>query len=184
MERIELELKPIANKIIKVGNQKVEIRPYITTEDSVNITQICLEHFGIDESSFERYVMVKCIFDMLVIYKCTNIKVDGVVSKKVKTTTNIKIDIDSKIVNKFDSTQIIKIVSPYIYNYKEVYNQVCETIALKNEYNALNLLGKTVFNADEMQKNVTASIETIKQLKEKEPEIFNQMINQTFIGEI
>lgn len=178
MEKIKINLNLMDNKIVKIGGNKIEVKPYILSTDMVEITNLCLEQFENNNEPFSALAWMKCFFDILVVYKCTNIKIDGIVEKENKNGKNISISLNSEITTQFEMSGIIEKVSPLIINYRDAYSQVMKVIETKNVYNAFNVLTRNLPSADEIQNALKNGVEEFNDVKKTYPDLVERVINE------
>ena len=178
MNKIKFDFTPKKNKIIKIGNDKVEIKPYIPSKDILSINTLCLKQFSEQDNLAECLTTIKYVFDMFVINQCTNIQIDGIILNEKDGKSNIEIDITSDAIEKFDSSQIMEKIAPHILNYDEVYNGVKFLIELQNVQKAFANMGNSIPSIENMGKVIGNSLKSLTEFKEKDPETFSKVIEQ------
>lgn len=176
MDKILINLEPVYNKTVKFGRYKIEVKPYLSTEDIASILQVCKEQFEFDD---ENYAIIKCIFDMLVVDKCTNVTIDGITTKKNKDKTNVSIDINSKKIAEFDASRIIDVVKPLVVNYDDAYSQLVSYIKIINVHNSFTTLGDYLPDGEELINNLQEVFKKLNEYKEKDPEAFSKIIQDS-----
>lgn len=176
--KISIE-KKISHKIVKIRGQKVCIKPYISTKELVVISDICLQQFDSFGEDLENLGFIKTIFDMLAIHTCTNIKVNGVKTDSSKQDFGIQIDLKSREIEDFEEKLLIYDIKPYILNYEECYNSVLKSFELKNILNAFSVLSRNIPSMEEMGSGIKAAVESIRELKEKDPSTFNKVVKES-----
>lgn len=177
-KRIKIEIDKIKNKTIKIGKNKIEVKPYISTRHLAGITDICLQQLE-NADSFINFGMIKTIFDMLVVNSCTNILVNGINTKESKDEYNVYTDLDLKKISDFEQNAYIYYIKKHILNYEESYKSVLKAIELKNLFNAFNIFAKNIPDVEQMGESLKIAFENIKELKEKDPETFDRVVKET-----
>ena len=184
MNKIKFDFTPKKNKIIKIGNDKVEIKPYIPSKDILSINTLCLKQFSEQDNLAECLTTIKYVFDMFVINQCTNIQIDGIILNEKDGKSNIEIDITSDAIEKFDSSQIMEKIAPHILNYDEVYNGVKFLIELQNVQKAFGTMGNLIPSIDNMGNVIGTSLKSLTEFKDKDPETFNKIIEQALVKDV
>lgn len=179
MNKIKLNFNTKQNKIIKLGKDRIEIKPYISSKDILSINTLCLKQFNNMTDLAETFTTIKYIFDMFVIHQCTNIEVEGISLNENGGKSNIEIDITAKNIEAFDSSRIMEKIAPHISNYEEVYEGVKFIINLQNMQNAFNNMGSALPDIDKMGDVLGDSLKSLSEFKEKDPDTFNKIIKQT-----
>lgn len=175
MKKIEIEIKPIQNKIVKFGGNKIEIKPYIESEDLVLLTQLCLQKIIIDKDNFGNLAILHTIFDMCVIELCTSIHIDGIkISNEDKKTIDLDLDI-SKFEN-FDILGLSEFASKNIKNYDRSWQTIFEIMQLATINNALGLIRDSVPTQESMSKTIEEFGNAVKEINEKDPENLKNII--------
>lgn len=175
MEKIKFEFEEVKNKVIKIGKNKVEVKPYLSTEDISVIMQLCNEEVETDINNYDK---IKCIFDILVIEKCTNIQVQGVETKtnngKIRTTINI----DNNTIAEFENTGLLEKISPYIFNYNTALNQLFWALGIKSIYNAFKIFNLSIPTGDQIEKTLNSTLIEMKKFRDEDPKTFEKILNQ------
>lgn len=179
MEKIEFEFKPVKNKIIKINKNKVEIKPYISTEELSAIIDVCLDTFNSLDDEYNKFVMCKCIFDVFVIDLCSNIKIDGIKKEQGKDGIMISGDIQPKVINEIDKSNLVSYIVPYVVNYKESLEQMYKVLEIKNIRDTFVEFGKSVPSADDLNKGLSSVLKEVAELKQKDPEVFDKVIKES-----
>lgn len=180
MKKIKIELKPITNKVVKYGKEKIEVKPYISAEDIVIIGKMCVEQF---DNAPENFGMIKCLFDMLVVDKCTNVEIEGISSKNNKDRLKVSVDINSSIINKFESSRIIDVVAPCIINYKEAYEQILKYIEFSNARTSMAEFSRNLPDNEKIMDTMQTSMKALTDLKAKDPAMFDKIVAQSLKNE-
>jgi len=174
MKKVKFNFKKVENfKIEMEDGQEIEMKPYISTEDSLAITRLCLDYF--ENTGIDSFPAIHLIYDMAVTELCTNISFEGIKSKTVKGVKTITLDLDAEKISKFESCGI-NINFCEIKRYEQVYNDIIKAIELKNIYMAINGLAKSIPTPDSMNDIMTNLVKEVKKLKEKDPELLEVAI--------
>ena len=163
MKRVQIEIDKVENKILEFKGIKIKIKPYLSTEDISTIFEICINKLS-NVNIIENFALVRTIFDMLVVYKCSNVEVLGIEEKKVGNKISTTIDIDINSINKFEMSGIREFVISNISNYASVYSDVIELIKLQNVSNSILSLSNSIPTADDFTKNMKYINEVVSKL--------------------
>lgn len=173
MKKVKLNFKKVENLKTEIDGQEVEMKPYISTENALAITRLCLDYF--EHSGIDFLPALRLVYDMAVTELCTNISFDGVKSKKVKGVTTINLDFNEDQVVKFENSPIRERLWNISY-YKEVYNEILKAIELKNTYMAIKGLAESIPSADSMGETLNQVLRELKKVKEEDPELLEVAI--------
>lgn len=182
MEKIKIELNSVKNKTINVFKQKVEVKPYLSTKDISDITSIFVDN--INTNGLEDLAIAKCIFDMFVVDRCTNLIVDGISSRQLEEDTKIVVDLDIEKVSAFDNSRIINVIKPHIDNYGDAFSLLIKSLEMKNVRDSFSIIGKSLPNMDNIGEILNTSMKTLVDFKEKDPKTFEKILNQGFNKQI
>lgn len=174
MEKIKMNFNFCENKIIKLGKNKIEIRPYIDTKDCLAIEQICLKQFNSESTEL---AMVKCIYDMFVVFSCTNIEVEGFSSELNKENLGVNINLKAEDIEFFEKSGIIQVVSPYIFNYETEYQNILELLKMENIKISLSLLKDLIPDSDNLTDTLKSSIKELSKEMQERPEDIKRVAN-------
>jgi len=119
--------------------------------------------------------MVKSIFDMLVIEKCTNIKLEGISTETNNETLSIDVKINAEILTKFDNSGLISFVKNHIENYQNALDTIIESIRLKNVQVSLGLIAKTLPSEKEISTSIKNTSALLDKLNKENPELVKKM---------
>lgn len=179
MEKVKFEFKPVRNKTIKFSGNLVEIKPYISTQELSAIIDVCLDTFNSLDEEYNRFVMCKCVFDILVIDFCSNIKIDGVTKDQNKDNITISGNIEPKIIEMVDETNLVNSIIPYINNYKECLEQMYKILEIKNVRDTFVQFGKSIPSADDLSNSLSAAMNEVVKLKQSDPDTFNKIVKES-----
>lgn len=177
MEKIDLYVKNMW-ETIKINGNKVHLKPFIGTKDMVGIVSVCVNQFDSTDRDTDQVPLIKTIFDMMVVYYCTNIRVKGVVVKKDGTKENISIDVTDYDVEAFDNSQAILHIKPYIKNYNECFSLLLKILEMRNVYQSLVGFSMNLPDEETMVTGLKTSLEAMQQVKEKDPETFDKIVKE------
>lgn len=169
---IDLEEQKIE---VKVNRQKIQMKTYISIAEEMAFTQLCLNYY--DKEDYKSVGIIKRIFDLCVLAKLTNIKIDGV-SIKENEKKEIEIDIDMSKGN-WDALACVGVTSnllSFIANYSEVWNNVKFAIELKNTRKGFIELGDKIPNFEDMGKVLKESVESVSKLREENKKQFDMAL--------
>lgn len=180
MKKVKFDFKKQGNIKINIDGNEVEIKPFITTPDLVAINKMCCEMFGSDgdESAFP---MLKFVFDLGVIERCTNISLDGIKSKVQKGVTTLDLDINIEKVENIENSGIIEKVIKHIANYEICFNQVMKAIEAKNLYNAINKIVEGIPDMNDLGDGFNEMVGKLKDIKQNNPELYERAIKDMAI---
>ena len=181
MKKRTIYLEPISNKFVKFGKEKIEVKPYLSTEDIASMVLLCNRQYEFDNDNF---AMVRLIFDVLVIDKCTDVEIEGVESKKEDGKTNTSVNVDKNIIERFDNSRLIDAIKPLVVNYQDAWEQVVKSIELKNTYNVLSSITSNLPSMDDMGKALETSLKSLADYGQKDPEGFKQIIKETVTKDV
>lgn len=171
-------MEDIKKKIIKIGKSRVEVRPYILTTEVTAITNLCIERSEGDFSGHTNLSLVHSLFDMLVVHFCTNIAMKGISSKRSKDNLELNVEITSEDIDKFDAGGIIEDIAPHIRNYNACYADIVKTIEMNSVSNAIYSITNSFPNVEKITKTLKDSVQELSDIKEKDPELFKQVMNE------
>ena len=179
MEKIKFEFKPAKNKIIKISGNKVEIKPYISTQELSAIIDVCLDTFNSLDEEYNKFVMCKCVFDILVIDFCSNIEIDGIKKHQNKDDITISGNIEPKIIEMVDETDLVHFIIPHINNYKECLEQMYKILEIKNIRDTFVQFGKSIPSAEDLSNGLSTAMKEVTELNQKDPDTFNKIVKES-----
>lgn len=159
---------------VKINGSKFHVKQIISTTDMRAITNLCLNHFMDNGRDMMEMPIVKSIFDMMVVYYCSNIRVKGVKVEK----ENISLDITSEDVELFENSLALEYIKPHIKNYAECYKLLLKTLEMQNVYESLVGFGSMLPDADKMGETLKASLEALVEAKKSDPESFDKIVKE------
>ena len=177
MKKVKFNFKKVENfKIEMEDGQEIEMKPYISTEDSLAITRLCLDYF--ENTGIDSFPAIRLIYDMAVTELCTSISFDGIKSKNVKGVKTITLDLDADKIVKFENSLMSDFLCE-IRGYEEVFDNIIKAIELKNTYMAIKGLAESIPDPDNMTEELSKVMKEFKTAKEKDPELVDIVIKDT-----
>jgi hypothetical protein len=173
MEKTEFRTK----SIVKIGKNKVEVKPYISVSEAESICDICKQRYLDD--GHRSFALIRNLFDMLVAHYCTNIAISGIKSTKTEDDLQVSVDLTSKEVDEFEEMGVISNIAPLISNYDECYADVVETIKNESVAGAIREISNAFPNVDDITKTLKESLASFAELKDKDPVLLNQIMTET-----
>ena len=174
MKKVKFNFKKVENfKIEMEDGQEIEMKPYISTDDALAITKLCLDYF--ENTGVDSFPAIHLIYDMAVTELCTSISFDGIKSKNVKGVKTITLDLDADKIVKFENTLMSDFLCE-IRGYEEVFDNIIKAIELKNTYMAIKGLAESIPSADSMGKALNQVMREFKKIKEEDPELLEVAI--------
>jgi len=175
MEKIKLDIKNKKNKFIKIGKQKIEIKPYISSEELVLITQLCLKKLIIDSADLANSVLLHTIFDMCVIELCSSIHIDGIKCPTKKSNT-IELNLDNDKFLKYDILDISDQILINICNYEQSWRSIFEIMQIASINNAFGLIMKNIPNEESLQGAIQQLKDGIEEINKRDPETLKNIV--------
>lgn len=172
------KMEEAKKKIIKTSKGKIEVRPYILTTEATAIANLCVRRTEDDLNGHANLPLVHSLFDMLVLHFCTNIAIKGISSKKNDGSLEINVEITSEDIDRFDEEGLAEIIAPHIRNYNECYADIIKTIEMESISKAIYSITESFPNVDKITTTLKESVSELSDIKEKDPELFKQMINE------
>ena len=126
MERINIEkTKKINTKKFLIGMKIVRVNRFIDTETAILLNSLCSD-FLVDNANIGimNIPLFQKIFDMVVLHKCTNIKVDGIVEIEEDGKKTVKVNTTESIINNLDNNKVLQKVKKVILNYNDVWQNL------------------------------------------------------------
>ena len=167
-------LKEQKNKVVKFDGQKIEIRPYILTNEKVMISDICSSQFydRNKKEKSESLHLIRLLFEMITTQLCTNIDIEGVELKyKGDKLSSILVNIKENTIEKFEKSCISSIVKDNVADFEIIWANVVSDI--KSEATTSKILD--VLNgfvpSDEKQENMIKEIsDTLNKFAKEHPQ--------------
>lgn len=172
MEKNEFRTK----KIVKIGKNKAEVKPYLSVSEAESICDICKQRYLDD--GIRSFAVIHNLFDMLVAHFCTNIAINGIKSTKTEDNLQVAVDLTSKEVEEFEEMGVISSIAPLISNYEVCYADVVETIKNESVSSAIREISSVFPNVDEITNTLKESLASFAELKEKDPVLLDQIMTE------
>lgn len=168
-------------KTNKIDKKKLSIDSHIAFKDAMAITSVCLDFFRQRKTDFACIIANKLIYGILVATACTNYTFNGVSILRKEGDVTFNVQLSNATLDMFEESGIEKIMQERIDNYMEVYSNIIKAIELQNIYNAMDLLAKTAFNGDKLEKDVINILTEMQQAGKERPEILKQGIADSLL---
>lgn len=126
MERISIEkTKTYNTKKVLIGTKIVRVNRFIDTETAILLNSLCSD-FLVDNANIGimNIPLFQKIFDMVVLYKCTNLKIDGIQEIEENGKTSLKVNTTESIINNLDNNKVLQKVKKIILNYNDVWQNL------------------------------------------------------------
>lgn len=173
MKKVKFNFKKVENSIIKIDDQEVEMKGYISTEDALAITKLCLDYF--ENNGIESFPVIRLVYDMAVTELCTNISFDGIKSKTVKGVKTVSLNLDADKIEKFENCEVRNHLWGIAY-YDEIYESIINAIELKNVYMAINGLANSIPDPNNMTEALSQVMREFKKAQDKDPELVDIVV--------
>lgn len=191
MEEINLDiyLGEPSKKKIKINGEKIEIRPFLTTEEKMLLSKICYSQYikyldDKDNKQFASWHLVRLVFDLLVASICTNIKIDGVtIQYKDGFMVDAKMNLDANKVLAFDKSCVAQVVKENVWNYQDSWDEVVRDIDDK-EHSAMagvEAIVKQLPSIKQQKKVLDDATKMIQDFSKQYPDIASDVIKKTAI---
>jgi len=178
MEKIKLQLlqiAPMKNKIIKLGKHKINIKPYISSENIVLITDLCLKKMISDDTNLGNSALIHTIFDMCVVVLCTNIQVDGIKLTE-DNGKSIELNLDSSNFEVFDALGLDILIKNNITNYDRCWQTVFEIMQIVSINNTLGLIAQNIPSEKSLENTVKQLGDAVAEINKKDPETLKNIV--------
>lgn len=160
MEKKKINFTAMQEKNIKFGNSRFLIRPYLSANDILVATSMCLSEVFkyADNERFEMFPEARIVFDIVVLNNCTNIDYEGIIFDDII------------------SSGLMDIVRKNIFNYEEAWQMVLESIRLKNAQCSLEGMVSKFPSGDELEKSISNLSSLIVDLQQKDPDLMRKVV--------
>ncbi len=189
MKNIKFNIEGQKNKVVKFGKYKLEIRPYILTNEKVIISDICCQQFKKDNENQKKgsFHLARLIYNIAVASLCVkNIAIDGVdIKYKKDKVDKISLDLKDKTIENFERSGLVSLFSENICGYNETWEDMVRDIGL-NANNVSEIMDKLVGTvpSGEKQEEIVKEIKTIMDnFNKKNPEIAKEISREPFAKE-
>lgn len=176
-------------KVIKFGKYKLEIRPYILTNEKIIISDICCQQFKNDNENKKKgsFHLARLIYNIAVASLCVkNIAIDGVdIKYKKDKVDKISLDLKDKTIENFEKSGLISLLSENICGYNETWGDIVRDIEFSGN-NISEVMEKFVgtIPSGEKQEEIVREIKTIiDNFNKKNPEIAKEIAREPFAKE-
>lgn len=154
------------------------IKDYIGYEDSIQISEFCVERYSEISKSGDYSLLptVKALYDILVGHCVSEEYIDGIVeTKDADGKVEISIDLTAEKIDKFMQSKLCRTLPKVVYNYNQVWNIVMEQIRLINIENGLakgfDAVIAVIPSGEEMASTLKTGIEELKKINAENPDL-------------
>lgn len=176
-------------KVIKFGKYKLEIRPYILTNEKIIISDICCQQFKNDNENKKKgsFHLAKLVYNIVVGALCLkNVAIEGVdIKYKKDKVDKISLDLKDKTIENFEKSGLVSLFSGNILGYNETWEDIVRDIEFSGN-NISEVMEKFVgtIPSDEKQEEIVKEIKTIiDNFNKKNPEIVTEIAREPFAKE-
>lgn len=189
MKNFKFNIKEQKNKIVKFGKYKLEVRPYLLTNEKVLISDICVQQFKGNEESKAKgsFHLAKLIYNIAVGALCLkNVSIDGVEIKYKKDKIDkISLDLKDGTVEKFEKSGIVQVLENNVFGFNEAWEDIVKDIEFSGN-NISETLEKFMgaVPSGEKQEEIVNEIKTIMEnFNKKNPEIVKEVAREPIVKE-
>lgn len=176
-------------KVIKFGKYKLEIRPYILTNEKIIISDICCQQFKNDNENKKKgsFHLAKLVYNIVVGALCLkNVTIEGVdIKYKKDKVDKISLDLKDKTIENFEKSGLVSLFSENICGYNETWEDIVRDIEFSGN-NISEVLDKftDMVPSGENQEKIVQEIKTIMDnFNKKNPEIAKEIAREPFAKE-
>lgn len=176
-------------KVIKFGKYKLEIRPYILTNEKIIISDICCQQFKNDNENKKKgsFHLAKLVYNIVVGALCLkNVTIEGVdIKYKKDKVDKISLDLKDKTIENFEKSGLVSLFSGNILGYNETWEDIVRDIEFSGN-NISEVMEKFICTipSGEKQEEIIKEIKTIiDNFNKKNPEIAKEIAREPFAKE-
>lgn len=172
MGKVELAKREKDKKLI-IEKKIIKVKRVIDIETATLINTICRKYL-IDNvfEDIDKIHIFKVLFDMIVVAKNTNIKVNGIENDNGE----LDVKVNTEIVKNFEELNIINKIKKYIVNYDSVWSNVLNFINNKI-YLAVFYSLNAIVPSDEAIKDILEMTKfDLKDVAENEPQVIREQL--------
>lgn len=176
-------------KMIKFGKYKLEIRPYILTNEKIIISDICCQQFKNDNENKKKgsFHLAKLVYNIVVGALCIkNVTIEGVdIKYKKDKVDKISLDLKDKTIENFEKSGLISLFPGNICGYNETWEDIVRDIEFSGN-NISEIMDKFVeaVPSGEKQEEIVKEIKTlVDNFNKKNPEIAKEIAREPFAKE-
>ena len=154
------------------------IKDYIGYEDSIQISEFCVERYSEISKSGDYSLLptIKALYDILVGHCVSEECIDGIVeTKDADGKVEISIDLTAEKIDKFTRSKLCRELPRAVYNYKQVWDIVLEQIRLINIENGLakgfDSVTAVIPSGEELANTLKTGIEELKKVNAENPDL-------------
>lgn len=176
-------------KVIKFGKYKLEIRPYILTNEKIIISDICCQQFKNDNENKKKgsFHLAKLVYNIVVGALCLkNVTIEGVdIKYKKDKVDKISLDLKDKTIENFEKSGLVSLFPENICGYNETWEDIVRDIEFSGN-NISEVMEKFVgtIPSGEKQEEIVREIKTVMDnFNKKNPEIAKEIAREPFAKE-
>lgn len=176
-------------KVIKFGKYKLEIRPYILTNEKIIISDICCQQFKNDNENKKKgsFHLAKLVYNIVVGALCLkNVTIEGVdIKYKKDKVDKISLDLKDKTIENFEKSGLVSLFPENICGYNETWEDIVRDIEFSGN-NISEVMEKFVgtIPSGEKQEEIVKEIKNIMDnFNKKNPEIAKEIAREPFAKE-
>lgn len=176
-------------KVIKFGKYKLEIRPYILTNEKIIISDICCQQFKNNNENKNKgsFHLAKLVYNIVVGALCLkNVTIEGVdIKYKKDKVDKISLDLKDKTIENFEKSGLVSLFPENICGYNETWEDIVRDIEFSGN-NISEVMEKFVgtIPSGEKQEEIIKEIKTIiDNFNKKNPEIAKEIAREPFAKE-
>lgn len=176
-------------KVIKFGKYKLEIRPYILTNEKIIISDICCQQFKNDNENKKKgsFHLAKLVYNIVVGALCLkNVTIEGVdIKYKKDKVDKISLDLKDKTIENFEKSGLVSLFPGNILGYNETWEDIVHDIEFSGN-NISEVMERFVgtIPSGEKQEEIVKEIKTIMDsFNKKNPEIAKEIAREPFAKE-
>lgn len=166
------------NKIIKMGKNKIEVKPYISTTDLSVIEDVCVKQINSSDNKNFKFYSIHLLFDLLVISLCTDLRIKGITIKTLEGNTSVNVDINEELISSFEESQLQEKILPLIKNYDRCYSDIIKMVELVLITKSIYAISDKFPNVDNITTSLSDSVKELVALKNQNPQIFDALIKE------
>lgn len=182
-------LKEQKFKVIKFGKYKLEIRPYILTNEKIIISDICCQQFKNDNENKKKgsFHLTRLIYNIAVASMCVkNIAIEGVdIKYKKDKVDKISLDLKDKTIENFEKSGLVSLFPGNICGYNETWEDIVRDIETggNNISEIMNKFVESVPSGEKQEAIVKEIKNLINNFNKKNPGIAKEIAREPFAKE-
>lgn len=176
-------------KVIKFGKYKLEIRPYILTNEKIIISDICCQQFKNDNENKKKgsFHLAKLVYNIVVGALCLkNVTIEGVdIKYKKDKVDKISLDLKDKTIENFEKSGLVSLFPGNICGYNETWEDIVRDIETggNNISEIMNKFVESVPSGEKQEEIVKEIKNLINNFNKKNPGIAKEIVIEPFAKE-